>query len=152
MVATIPAVFVKDGTEADWRIIDPSSVTLPHLVSAIVVALFTDRRAGAADVLPDGGDDRRGVWFDPGDGAAAEPEAWIGSRLWLLAREKATEEVRSRIEAYCREALAFLVTDGVAGRVDVSTRWAGIGALEIRVDAYRTGGEPVALKFEHVWS
>jgi phage gp46-like protein len=98
------------------------------LATAVLLSLFLDRRAGPDDPLPDG-TDRRG-WL--GD-ALAEDADRIGSRLWLLSREKQVEETRRRAEEYAEEALAWLVEDGLAESVAVSAAWAGIGWLDLRV-------------------
>ena len=75
--------------------------TDPGLETAVVLSLFTDRRALPADALPGGGNDRRGYWAD------AFSERLQGSRLWLLSREKELESVRRSAEVYAQEALAW---------------------------------------------
>lgn len=92
------------------------------LRTAVIVSLFTDRRAEADDEIPDGGDDRRGWWADS-----------IGSRLWLLARAKETPDTLARARAYAIEALQWLIDDGVATAVDVTAEWVRHGVLALRV-------------------
>ena len=84
------------------------------LETAVILSLFTDRRIPAGD-LPGGETDRRGWWGD-----ALTDEGDLGSRLWLVAREKTTATVLARAEHYAREALAWLVEDGLASSVDVA--------------------------------
>ncbi|ELU0790689.1 phage GP46 family protein [Salmonella enterica] len=74
--------------------------------TAIVLSYFTDRRAEPGDELPDGSTDRRGWW---GDSFRNEP---IGSRLWLLSREKSLPDVLNRAAAYARESVQWLINDG----------------------------------------
>ena len=93
------------------------------LRTAVIVSLFSDRRAEPGDI-PEG-EDPRGWWGD----AIAEDDDRIGSRLWLLGRSKQTPDVPVRAEEYAREALAWFVEDGIADRVDVSAEWAGQGRL-----------------------
>ena len=78
------------------------------LDTAIIVSLFTDARV-REDELPPGHTWRRGWW---GDGVDDEPDI-TGSKLWLLRREKATQEVLVRARGYIREALAWMLRDGV---------------------------------------
>lgn len=95
-------------------------------VTPLLVALGSDRRAEADDELPGGRSattvpvswsERRGWWGDALDRAGRR----CGSRLWLLDREKASEEVRGRAEAYVREALAFMTVDyGIEPEIDVT--------------------------------
>lgn len=100
------------------------------LKTSVLLSLFLDRRARPDDALPDAAaGDRRG-WvgdaFDLGDR--------IGSRLWLLAREKQTEETRRRAEEYAAEALDWLVEDGLASAVRISAEWIATGILGLRIE------------------
>ncbi len=105
------------------------------LRTAVLISLMTDRRASDDDALPDfptPGDirpDRRGWCGD----ALAEDSSLIGSRLWLLWREKQTEETRRRAVAYCREALQWLIDDGIASAVTVDASWPETGWLAVRI-------------------
>ncbi|ECZ0079954.1 phage GP46 family protein [Salmonella enterica] len=82
--------------------------------TAIVLSYFTDRRAEPGDELPDGSTDRRGWW---GDSFRNEP---IGSRLWLLSREKSLPDVLNRAAAYARESVQWLINDGYVKKIVVT--------------------------------
>lgn len=73
------------------------------LLTDIIVSLFTDRRALESDELPAGNADRRGWW---GDSFSDRP---VGSRLWLLSREKQQPDVLNRCKTYVDESLQWLV-------------------------------------------
>ena len=109
------------------------------LTTCVLVSLFTDRRARPDDPLPAGNGDYRRGWV--GDALADRSDDRIGSRLWLLRREKQTEETRRRAEEYCREALAWLVSDGLASRIDVSAEWVRQGLLGVVIVIDRVDGE-----------
>ena len=114
------------------------------LTTAVLVSLFTDARAGADDRLPDPATaNPRGWW---GDALAWIDSDRIGSRLWLLSREKQVRETLRRAEEYAREALAWMLTDGAARTVAVSARWVGVGVLilDITITA-PAGGLPQRL-------
>lgn len=98
------------------------------LRSCVILSLFLDRRARSDDETPDG--DRRG-WV--GDALSSIAGDRIGSRLWLLRREKQLPETLRRAEDYAREALAWLVTDGLAASVTVSAEWLRMGLLAMRI-------------------
>jgi phage gp46-like protein len=118
------------------------------LESAVLLALFTDRRAEASDTLPDSETDRRGWWGD------AEPVVEgdrIGSRLWLLAREKETQAVVTRAEEYAREALQWLVDDLVAEKVEVTAEVPAPGVLGLAVAIHRPQLDPVEFRFNYAW-
>lgn len=104
-------------------------------VTPMLIALGTDRRARADDELPNPETDRlhpitlmgRGGW--PGDALDGRARR-IGSRLWLLVRQKQTELVRQLAENMVVEALMILETErGQAVRVTV--RWVGQNRLGI---------------------
>jgi phage gp46-like protein len=103
------------------------------LATAVILSLFTDARAGVDDVLPLGTADRRGwagdEFMPASDGglAAAGSDAW-GSRLWLLYATKATDDVPARARFAAQQALAWLLRDGIAGRVDVAAQWVATAA------------------------
>ena len=118
------------------------------LYTAVIVSLFSDRRAEPGDVLPDGTDDRRGWWGDIYPDVDGDR---IGSRLWLLAREKQTPAVIRRAEGYAREALQWLIDDGIAGRVDVAGSNPADSVLALSVSIFRPTGERVDFKFDHLW-
>jgi len=137
------------------------------LAAAVVISLFTDARARPEDFLPDdarvpgeaaaygasGADlarDRRGWWGDlvPPRQAAEMAEHRTGSRFWLLSREKQTPETLRRAEEYAREALEWLIADGIARAVQVTAfiPRAGWLGLQITIDRPRSRD-----RFEHVW-
>lgn len=118
------------------------------LRTAVIVSLFTDRRARDDDALPAGaGDDRRGWW---GDLLPPVRNDLIGSRLWLLAREKQTREVVARAREYAEEALAWLVEDGVAERVEVRAEIVRTGVLGLHVTIHRPQGAE-EYRYRYVW-
>ncbi|WP_165184703.1 phage GP46 family protein [Caulobacter soli] len=117
------------------------------LRTAIIISLFTDRRAQPDDVLPQDGADPRGWW---GDSLADIPGDQLGSRLWLLAREKQLPSVVARARQYAQEALAWLVEDGVATSIEVLAEVSAPGVLGLQVSITRPTG-PARQKFDFVW-
>lgn len=118
------------------------------LTTAVIISLFTWRRARPDDVLPDFIGDRKG-WF--GDTLADVDGDQIGSRLWLLAREKITTETIARAREYCVEALQWLIADKVASRVDVEIERNGMDRIDIVVTVYRLDGTARDLRFSDAW-
>ena len=97
------------------------------LRTAVILSLFLDRRANDDDILPNDSDGRRGWWADTvapmtdyGIGGGSVSGDHIGSRLWLLSREKQLAGVLERARHYAEEALTWLVEDGVATAVQVT--------------------------------
>lgn len=118
------------------------------LSTAVIISLFTDRRAADDDPLPAGAPDLRGWW---GDAFPDIDGDRIGSRLWLLSREKQTRQVINRAREYVLEALQWLLDDGVAASVVVDAFVVRMGVLGLSVSIDRPGGDRVNYKFEYLW-
>lgn len=118
------------------------------LETAVILSLFTDRRAQDDDALPDSSDDRRGWWADAFSDVPADR---IGSRLWLLYREKQTLAVVHRARDYAQEALAWLVQDGVAQSVDVRAEIVRRGVLGLYIEIARPDKTVAKYRFEDFW-
>lgn len=147
----------------DWQIDAPDLDSDNGLQTAVIVSLFTDRRAEPDDELPDGSSDRRGWWADAYPDIEGDR---IGSRLWLLAREKDMQSVVNRAREYTEEALAWLVDQGIALRIEVMTGWVDRvsqavtetktrnsmpGVLGIAIVIHRPQDAPVKFRFEQFW-
>jgi phage gp46-like protein len=132
----------------DWILEPPDLASGRDLETAAIISLFTDRLALADDILPDPQDsDRRGWWAD-WDAA----EGPIGSRLWLLTREKTLEETRLRAEDYCRESLRWLLDDDVADSVEVSAAYNAQAPGRLDVDVIITRHRRVLLERRFSWA
>ncbi len=107
------------------------------LRTAVLISLFTDRRADDDDQLPDGSNDRRGYWGDSYPDIDGDE---LGSRLWLLSREKQTTDVLIRAREYCQEALQWLIEDGIASTVEVDNEWLRQGVMAIYITITRGDG------------
>lgn len=132
---------------ADFALEGAQIATDDGLRTAILISLFTDRRAREDDRLPDETGDRRGWW---GDAYSAQLDDRIGSRLWLLSREKRLQSVLVRARDYAREALAWLIEDGVVRTVDVTAEVYRNDGIAIGVEISRPTG-PGRQRFDFVW-
>jgi len=133
---------------ADFTVVANDLETDDGLETAVLVSLFTDRRATDDDAIPDGTDDRRGWW---GDSFPTVPDDLIGSRLWLLSREKQQQSVLVRAEEYAREALQWFLDDRVSDRIDVTTEFTRDGLLGLRVVIYRPRRAPAEFRYDYNW-
>lgn len=117
-----------------------------QLIRAVIISLFTWRRANADDQVEG---ERMGWWGD----VAEPPEVndKIGSRLWLLSREKILPETFIRAKRYGYEALEWLIVDGVASKVDVTAERYGSEGLAMICKIYRVDGTTVELTFNNAW-
>lgn len=128
-----------DGVESSLRSIDNP------LARAVVISLFTWRRAAPDDKVEG---TRWGWWADGFDGNVNDR---IGSRLWVLSREKVTNQTMTRAREYAEEALLWLTDDGVATKVTVTVERRGMDGLALRALIEREGGL-LDLRFDNVWS
>lgn len=107
------------------------------LLMATFISLFTDRRFTFEDGDPPVENDRRGWW---GDNLLETPGDSDGSLLWLLMRSKIIEpDTLNDATEYCEEALQWLIDDGVAEDITVSTERIGIYKLKIDIEITRPG-------------
>lgn len=138
---------VFDKFDADWLVDGPSLAQDDGLETAVVISLFTDRRANDDDALPVAGD-RRGWW---GDTFAEVDGDRIGSRLWLLSREKQVSEVLVRAKQYAEESLQWLIEDGIARSVTVTPEIVTTGWLGLQIEIVRSARPVARYRFEAFW-
>ena len=117
-----------DATQrADLVIANNDLATGEDLRTAVILSLFTDR--GTA-------------WQDSLEGVP------LGSRLFLLRRAKRTPQTLLQARDTCQEALAWLVSDGVAQGVAVQTGWDGT-ILRIGITIAQAAGP--GAQFSFMW-
>lgn len=118
------------------------------LLSAALVSLFSDRRARADDALPGDATDLRGWWADVYAHVTGDQ---IGSRFWLLSREKQLDQVLQRAQDYAREALGWMIEDGVAAKVDAVASAPRTGVLRLVISIYRRDGSVESGQYDSLW-
>lgn len=134
---------------ADLAVANNDLVGDDGLETAILLSLFTDRRAEPGDPLPAGELDRRGWWGDAFPVAEGDRH---GSRLWLLARAKQQAATVARAREYAREALQWLIDDRVASQVEVTAEIPRAGMLALTVVVHRPNTDPARYRFGATWS
>ena len=122
-----------------------ASAVTDDLLRAVLISLFTWRRAGKDD--PTEGQ-RMGWW---GDAYATVSDDRIGSLLWLLARSKLSNDTANRAHEYAQQALQWMIDDGVAMRIDVVTERTDAAGLAISLDIYRNDGSVMPVRFDNLW-
>ncbi|HDS8578266.1 TPA: phage GP46 family protein [Klebsiella variicola] len=103
-------------------------LTDDSLTSDVIISLFTDRRALDSDEIPGGDTDRRGWW---GDSFRTRP---IGSRLWLLSREKTLQSVLDRAAEYALEALLWMKEAQCVKKISVASSHPVAGWLQLDIE------------------
>lgn len=144
-----------DRFAADLLLTGGKLVTDDGMRTTILISLFSDARAPDDAELPEEGRDRRGWWGDSlakdagrFAGTARDPDR-IGSLLWLLERAKVVPQSLRFAQQACEDALAWLIRDGVAGRVGVQVEAQG-DRMAIGVEIDRPSG-PGRQRFDFAW-
>src|SRR5215831_17506925 len=145
---TIDWALRSDGTLDDTQ----------ALCTAVVVALGTDRLAETSDILPDpDSTDRRGWWGDLD--AEAIWDGWpIGSRLWLLQREKIVGPGAQqgatvvRVENYIREAIQPFIDRRIGSSFDVWVNRVDRQRIDALIRIYRGPALEIELRYQVLWS
>ena len=140
-------LFWSNGS-ADLAIVDNDIARDAGLRTAVLLSLFTDRRAEDGDVLLDDAADRRGWWADE---LSDEPGDKFGSRLWQLGRAKPAEWL-ARAGDYAREALDWLVEDKVAERIEAVASVPALGLAVLEIEIFKPQQrQPTRFKFSGAW-
>jgi phage gp46-like protein len=144
----IALLWDAETQQADFVMAGRYLAQTDELASAVVISLFTWARAKPDDPLPEPNSSRMGWW---GDSFAAVSSDRIGSRLWLYQREKITSATLNRIEEAAEEALAWLVEDKLAARVEVAVERHDLNTVALLVTVQRGDGRAIELRFEDLW-
>lgn len=143
-MSDITTVWLADGSAGDWQVGQGDLQNGSDLSTAIYISLFTDRLARDDDDL-DGSRDRRGWWGDAGERVA------IGSRLWLLRRQKLTPAVAVKAEDYANEAVRWLIDDGVVSAISTTAQIIYPRTLILTLNYQEPGKDKANVKFAWVW-
>jgi phage gp46-like protein len=107
---------------------DDLSVTT-ELSNSILISLFTDQRA-LEEELPEGEISRKGWWAEQiEDGTSIK----MGSKLWLLSREKKTQETLRLAKSYAEEALKWIVEEDLASNILVESEFSGEAKIVLKI-------------------
>ncbi len=119
--------------------------------TAVTISLFTDAQADSHDRLPDNEKSRRGYWGDCLPVPGTDDMDRIGSKLWLLRREKQLREVFNLAEEYARASLQWMLRYKIASKIDVRAVNLRPGWLVLEIGIHRPGREAVTYMYEYNW-
>ncbi|MGD9638390.1 MAG: phage GP46 family protein [Alphaproteobacteria bacterium] len=143
-MSDVGIIFDTSTLTGDIQVVDGDLAVDSTLKTAVILSLFSDRRADDTDERPKGSS-YRGWWAD------ALGSDKFGSKLWLLARAKHTEETRSRAEDYAKQALEWLIDDEIAALVEVTAEWLSQEILAIEVVITKGDGTVENYQFSNIW-
>lgn len=142
----------------DWSLLaDGTLDDTQALATAVVVALGTDGLADPSDLLPDPDDtDRRGWWGDLDSELIWD--GWpLGSRLWLLQRDKITGPgFRSgpttvRVEHYIIEAIQPFLDRRIGSHMQVEATRVADSRIDALVRIFRGPTLEIELRYAVLW-
>lgn len=149
----------NDTLLADWTLASPTEtgnvggLQAQHaLHTAIILSLFTWKRAETYEVDVKGRSaDMRGWWGDAVD--IQQYEQPLGSKLWLIYRERLNETIARRAVDYANEALTPLVTQGAIASFTVDYEMDQIkGLLGLIIRCFSHDGTRVYdQRFSRIW-
>jgi|SRR4051812_14511358 phage gp46-like protein len=143
----------------DWLLLGNGTLDdKDALATAVIVALGTDALAARTDILPDpDSTDRRGWWGDLD--AELLWNGWpIGTRLWLLRRDKITGagaargSTITRVDRYIREAIQPFIDRRMASLMEVKVERVGLERIQALVRLYRGPELAVDLRYQVLWA
>lgn len=132
----------------DNKIAGGDFVSANPLDTSVLVSLFTWARASEEEVEENA--PKYGWWGDKVDPDNTDS---TGSKLYLLRREKITPETIEKAKEYIRQALQWMIEDGVASEININVE-RNSGNNE-RVDAIVTikrGDNLRTMRFNDLWA
>ncbi len=155
IVDDIRIIWDTEYLEGDFNFLDDEQDLESDngLETSVIISLFSDRRAEIDDILPDPNNmNRRGWWGDLVSPVTENDK--IGSRLWLLNREKTLESVLIRAKEYAEESLQWMLDDGAAVKIVVEAERQGtVGndRLALKAQIHRNDGNIESYNYEAQW-
>jgi len=148
-MSDIRTTFIDPIKGADYTLDALGLIEDNGLDTAVILSLFTDRRAEVDNMLPGDSTDRRGWWADA---YATIPGDKFGSRLWLLSREKQLSAALTRAKEYAEESLQWLIDDSVVKSVHATATVVRTGVLGLVVEIQHGNETASRYRFEKFWS
>jgi phage gp46-like protein len=135
--------------EGDMNYLNGDLVREQGLKTAVMISLFTDRRASKNDKL-DIENDKRGWWGD----LAPDTGDRIGSKLWQYERSKVTNETMLKVKQTIEECLKWMIEDSVAKKIEVTVeKFGDVGnyRMGVTIKIYKSIDGVESIKFDDLW-
>ena len=122
------------------------------LQTAVIISLFTDAQADPGDIVYD--TDPRGWWADTyaayeDPALTSLPDDRIGSKIWQAFARPRNQDTLNWLQDQATQALAWMLTDGVASSVSVQPLFTSSGGIGAVVTITALG---VPTVYEFAWS
>lgn len=137
------------GRGGDFVITANDLVIDDGLVPSMHMSLLVDSRCTDDAEIPDGSNDQRGWWGNALPDIIGDE---YGSLLWLLSRQKMTQDVRLKAITYARQAVQWMIDDGIASAIDVVAAFTSPSRLDMQVTVTEPSGSSITHAFSLVWT
>lgn len=118
------------------------------LETAVLLSLFTDAPATAAEITAARQTEQLG-WWAAADAVRPAGGRILGSKLWLLQRGKTTLATLRLAEQACVDALRWLIDLKIAAEVKVLAERPQLGTLQLNIKITRP--QKLLPPFERLW-
>lgn len=142
------ALLFNNGTSyTDIALAGPDLRINNDLETSVIVSLFSDAPAQPGDAVDS---NYTGGWW--GNTFLGDTTFVLGSRLWLLQRQKLTQAVANAAKQYGMEALQWMITEGIASSVVVQTQITPLFTLALGVAIYKPQVTPPEVyQWQNIW-
>jgi len=114
--------------------------------NAILISLMCERRANESEVVAP--QFRRGWW---GNETSDFDNFEIGSKLWLLAQARATQNTLNRAINYTQDALQWMIDDGYVEQITVDAKYRNLTDLILLITFVRSNNKTFTKGYD-VWN
>lgn len=135
---------------ADWSLNSTTAVSnaggltsARGLETAVILSLFTWKRAEDYEIDAAAYPDHKGWWGDAVDVDTSNGETELGSKLWLLLRSALTQTTPQLAKTYASEALQPLIAQGACARINVDATSNFFDRIELGVSLYGEDGSVI---------
>ena len=144
-MSDIRLIWNNNTATGDFAMSGGALATGCDLETAVLISLFTDRRADPGDEIPASmRTDPRGWWSDTFDGEQ------IGSKLWQIAGRICNQDTCNWARDQIATSLQWMIEDGVAASVTPRVWLGGKGRINMSVQIVEPSGK--ASLFGYYWS
>lgn len=134
-------------------VIENGVVMEKTIKTAILTSLLLNRRADPDDKLPYGYQGKNGALQDDRQGWVGDvldsKGRLVGSKLWLLDQELATNETRLLAIEYILQATQWSIDDGYVREIDIDDSWHDQNRLDIGVTLKMSNGDVLELRVNY---
>lgn len=134
-------------------VIDNGVVEETTIKAALLASLMLNRRADPEDILPYGYQGKEGALTDDRQGWVGDildtKGRLVGSKLWQLDQELATQETLQRARQYMREAVQWSIDDGYVSKLEIEDEQPTPNRFNLNLSFFMINGERWQLRFDY---